>query len=100
MEGPTAILIAKDKSASISITIAPMEGETLANLAKAFSKTLKGSNPEPYEESGGFSFTFKSGAAESKALLMENPDTKEYVLIAITGENPQVGEILSSMSDK
>ena len=96
--GPTVILIANDKTASISITVAPTEGAPLAELAKAFVNELKGTDLAP--ESGGFSFTFKSGEAASRALLMENPDTKEYVLIAITGENPKVSQILGSLQDK
>lgn len=95
--GPTVILIANDRSASISITVAPTEGATLDVLAKAFAKEFKGS--DPVASNGGYEFSFK-GTAESHALILENPDTKEYVLVVITGENPKVPEILNTLQDK
>ncbi len=98
-QGPTVILVANDKSASISITVGPMEGASLEDLAKAFSKELKGSAPTA--SNGGFEFTFGGGdKASSQAFIADNPDTKEYVLVAVTGENPKVGDILNSLQDK
>ena len=97
-QGPTVILVANDKSASISITVGPMEGASIEDLAKAFSKELKGSAPTATD--GGFEFTFTSGAVPSQAFIADNPDTKEYVLVAVTGENPKVGDILNSLQDK
>ena len=97
-EGPTVILVANDKSASISITVGPMEGATLEQLAQAFSKELKGSAPKAGND--GFEFTFGPAGQQSQAFIADNPDTKEYVLIAVTGENPKVGEILNSLQDK
>ena len=96
--GPTIILLANDRSASISITIAPTEGVPLEQLAKAFSQELKGSAPAA--GSGGFEFSFKAGEAESQALILENPDSKEYVLIAVTGQNPKIPDIINSLQDK
>lgn len=97
-QGPTVILLANDKSASISITVAPMEGVSLEDLAKAFSKEFNGSAPTATD--GGFGFTFTAGAVPSHAFIADNPDTKEYVLVAVTGENPKVEEILNSLQDK
>ena len=97
-EGPTVILLANDKSASISITVAPMAGVSLEDLAKAFSKELKGSAPTASDE--GFEFTFNSGSVQSHAFIVSNPDTKEYILVAVTGENPKMEEILDSLQDK
>ena len=97
-EGPTVILLANDKSASISITVGPMGGASLEDMAKAFSKELKGSAPTATD--GGFEFTFNAGAVSSQAFIADNPDTKEYVLVAVTGENPKVADILNSLQDK
>ena len=97
-DGPTVILVANDKSASISITVAPTGGASLEDLAKAFSKELNGSAPKASND--GFEFTFNAGAVPSQAFIADDPNTKEYVLVAVTGENPKVGEILNSMQEK
>lgn len=99
-EGPTVILVANDKSASISITVDATEGASVKDLAAAFSKELGGSEPKPESESGGYEFTFTKGAAESQALIVVDDETKEYALFVITGDNPKIEEIINSLEDK
>ncbi|MDR2488178.1 MAG: hypothetical protein LBD42_01550 [Desulfovibrio sp.] len=97
-EGPTVILAANDKSASISITIAETEGMAIKDLAMGFSQALSGSEPQADTESGGYQFTFKKGAVESDALL--TVEGKNYLLLVVTGENPQIQNILGSLEEK
>ncbi len=96
-EGPTVTMIAKDKSASISITVDKTNGMSLKDLATAFSKELKGSKPEADDDT--YTFTFKPGeGVESKAVIAV--DGKEYYLFVITGENDQIEDIMGSIEDK
>jgi hypothetical protein len=97
-EGPTVILTANDNSAAISLTVAATEGMALKDLAAAFSKELNGSAPQYDSENDNYQFTFKKGEVESNAMI--TVDGKEYCLVAITGDNPKVQEILGSLEEK
>ena len=99
-EGPTVILVANDKSASISITVDATGGASVKDLAAAFSKELGGSEPKPESESGGYEFTFSKGEAESQALIVVDDETKEYAMFVVTGDNPKIGDIINSLEDK
>lgn len=95
-DGPTVILIADDKTASISITVGDTEGETIETLAKAFTQELKGSAPTPKD--GGYTFTFKSGAVESNAFI--TGEGKEYALFVVTGTHASIPAIMESLKEK
>ena len=95
-DGPTVILVANDKSASISITNADAEGMALKDLALAMSQALKGSEQKANSD-GAYEFTFKQGPVESYAIMMM--EGKEYAMLAITGQNPQVETILNSLKE-
>ena len=97
-EGPTVILVANDKSASISITIADTNGVSAKDLAAAFAKELKGNEPKFDAETDAYEFKFTSGGVENQATL--TVEGKEYLLLTIAGENPQVYDILDTLEDK
>ena len=96
-EGPTVILVAKDKSASISITVAPTSGASAKDLAAAFAKELKGTEPKYDKENDTYEFTFNQGVQSTAMLTVEG---EEYMLIAITGENAQIPDILRTLEEK
>lgn len=96
-EGPTVILVAKDKSASISITIAPTGGASAKDLAAAFAKELGGSEPKYDQENDTYEFTFNKGVESNAVFTVEG---EEYLLVVIAGENPQIQDILGSMEEK
>jgi hypothetical protein len=98
-EGPTVGLVAKDQSASISITVDDMQGKALKDLAAAMSQELKGSAPQANPE-GGYEFTFKQGEVESSVFISADDNGKQYYMIVVTGENPQIAEILNSLEEK
>ena len=96
-DGETVILVANDKSASVSITVASLQGMTLKDLAAAMSQQLKGSPPQAVD-GGGYHFTFKSGAVESNAIV--SGDDTTYVLFVATGDSPQIDHIMNSLEDR
>lgn len=96
-DGPSVALVAKDKSASISITIAPTGGTSAKELAAAFAKELKGSEPKYNKDDDTYEFTFNQGVQSNAMFTVEG---EEYMLIVVTGENPQVADILGSMEEK
>jgi hypothetical protein len=95
-DGETVILVANDKSASVSITVASTQGMTLKDLAAAMAQQLKGSQPQAFDD--GYYFTFKSEAVESSAII--TGDDKEYALFVSTGDSPQIEQIMNSLEDK
>lgn len=97
--GTTVAITANDKSAAISVTVESTGGTPLKDLAAAFSQQLKGSEPALDDDVYRFTFTNPNGV-ESNAFLTENEDGKKYCLIVVTGENPALGGILDSITDK
>jgi hypothetical protein len=97
-QGPTVVLVANDKSASITITVAATEGMSLKDLAAAFTKELNGSTPQHDSENNAYQFTFKKGAVESNAIL--SGEGKDYCLLVITGDNPKIQDIIESLEGK
>ena len=90
----TVAIAANDKSASVSITVASLQGMAIGDFAAAISSSYKGSEPEA--EDDVYQFTFQLGEVESTAILTEYEEGT-YALIVITGEHPQVEEIINSM---
>lgn len=96
-DGSTTVLLADDKTAAISITLEDAGGMSAADLAKAFADQLKGTAPAKMSDTA-YSFTFKQNDVESKALLQT--EGGKYLLVVVTGQNPQVDAIMNSMKDK
>ena len=98
-DGDTVILIADDKSASVSITVASTNGMSLKDLADAFVKQLKGGNLQKVDDDG-YTFTFKAGDGPIESTAIITSDDKEYFLFVTTGEHAQFEDIMNSIEDK
>lgn len=88
--------LAPDDVAAITVTTDETGGMTALELARLMSRELNGS--EPQEDAGDYTFTFtnQNGVTSEAVLSIEG---KEYVLITVTGEHPQIPAILDSISD-
>jgi hypothetical protein len=96
-EDKTIALYAPKNVAAISIVWDDTGGFSGKELAKAMSAELKGT--APVSEDGGYSFTFKNkNGVSSKSILMA--DGKEYMMLTITGEHPQLARVLNSIKEK
>lgn len=90
-------LFAPGNAAAVSVVWDDAEGFTAKDLARAMSAQLKGTTPVPDE--GGYSFTFKNkSGVESKSFLFVGG--KEYVVLTVAGEHPQLGGVLQSFRSK
>ena len=107
-DGPTAVIVKNDNTASLTITFAPTEGAGLGDIAKAFTDSFKGnglfksvSEPEK-DEDGDYTFSMVNNQdVESKALL--TGDDSNYCLFVMTGIEAAADEIsamLDSVKDK
>ncbi len=104
-EGPTAIIVKNDNTASLTITVDSTQGNSLGDLAAAFVETFKNggqfksvSSPEK-DSDGDYSFTMVNNQdVESKALLSE--DSGKYILLVMTGEDEGISAMLGSIKEK
>ncbi len=105
-EGPTAVIVKNDNTASLSITLADTEGVSRADLANAFVEEFKKSfanvsKPEA-DADGDYTFTMVNGnGVESKALL--TGDDAQYCLFVMTGveaAGDEISTMLGSVKDK
>lgn len=89
----TAIVIAPDKSASISITKLPAAGLTVEKWAEDLSKAHKGTTPE--DAGGSMVYQFNDGKTTVMVVLED-----DFVgIIAITGEHEDIGDMMGSIED-
>lgn len=95
-EGPTVIVVADDKSASGSITLAPTEGHSLEELAAAFSQQFGGTEPQEDEE-GDIFFTFNE---ENSVAMLTMADDSRYLLYVRTGDSEAMDAIMRSIQEK
>jgi hypothetical protein len=90
-------LTAPKNVAAISIVWDNTDGIPGKDLAKAMSAELKGTTP--VLEDGSYTFTFKNkNGIVSQSILMA--DKKEYMMLTITGEHPQLARVLKSIKEK
>lgn len=97
-QGPTVLIIADDKSGSLSITYDNPQGNSIGDLAAALSLELGGTMPEK-DNDGIYSFEF--GGGKSQALITGDEDF--YMLIIGMGFDKNadtLGEILESLEMK
>ena len=99
-EGITVAFIAKDKSATMVVTVESTagtftEGMTAEELAEAYAEELKGSKPEK-EDPGYYSFTFKSpeGVDSEASIVVVG---KKFYLITISGKNKDLAGMVESV---
>ena len=98
-ESGVVIIAAADKSAVLTIFVSPTEGVSVADIAQMFATELKGSTPQ--RQAGAdevYVFTYKSGEVESTAVI--SAADKDYLLLTMTGSNPEMGKILASIQEK
>ena len=100
-DGPTAVIIKNDNTASLSITVADTEGASLKDLAAAFVETFKTNgvfksvSEAEKDEDGDYTFTMVNQQdVESHALL--TGDENQYCLFVMTGAD-QAGDEISTM---
>lgn len=99
-EGITVAFIARDKSATMVVTVESTtgtftEGMSAEELAEAYAEELKGSKPEK-EEPNYYSFTFKSPeGVESEASIVVVD--KKFYLITISGKNKDLAGMVESV---
>lgn len=105
-EGPTAVIIKNDNTASLSITLAETDGASLGDLANAFveefKKTFTSVSAPEKDEDGDYSFSMVNGnGVESKALI--TGDDSQYCLFVMTGidaAGDEISAMLGSVKDK
>ena len=105
-QGPTAVIVKNDNTASLSITLDATGGASRADLANAFVEEFKKSftsvsAPEA-DADGDYTFTMVNGnGIESKALL--TGDDEQYCLFVMTGVDAagdEISAMLGSVQDK
>ncbi|MBR1657267.1 MAG: hypothetical protein IJ697_02240 [Synergistaceae bacterium] len=105
-EGPTAVITKNDNTASLSITVAPHEGNSKPALADAFVAEFKNSFAEvgkPVADADGdFSWEMKTAnGAVSQANL--SADDKDFILIVLTNAEAapdDIAKMLGSFTQK
>lgn len=99
-DGDTVTVIKNNKTASVSINIAPSDGVQIRTLAETFMKELGGKNFHFDDEAYMFDITNPNGVP-SNAFI--SGDDKTYVLIVITGKenlSDEINKIVESVTEK
>jgi hypothetical protein len=99
-EGATAAFIARDKSATLVVTVEStadtfFEGMSAEELAEAYAEEFKGSKPVKADPNC-YSFTFKSPEgvdSEASIIVME----KRFYLITISGKHKDLIGMVESV---
>ena len=106
VEGPTGIAIKDDKSASLSVTIMPAEGNTAKTFAEAFAEEFKGSfatvtTPEA-DSDGSYSWTMTSaeGITSNAMLGVEDDKCKLVVITGLDAAGGEIADMLQSIKEK
>ena len=104
--GPSAIIVKNDNTASLSITIDKTQGYALKDLASAFVEEFKKSYPTvsapEATDDGDFTFTaVNANGVESSVLL--TGDEEEYCMFVMTGveaAGAEMSAMLGSIKEK
>lgn len=97
----TVTLIADDKTASMTISVASTEGNSLEAVANGLSETLKGTKPE-VDADGDYSFTFDNGNGVTSHALITGADGMfcAFVMTGIENKASDIQAILGSLKVK
>lgn len=97
----TVTLIADDKTASMTISVASTEGNSLEVVANSLSETLKGTKPE-VDADGDYSFTFDNGNGVTSHALITGADGMfcAFVMTGIENKASDIQAILGSLKVK
>ena len=91
-------IIAPDKSAAVSIYLDKNPAENIEELAKQFFAALKGSDLKKVQDNT-FRFTFKNeSGVESKCAI--SGDSELFCMVTVTGNHPEVENIVNSLQPK
>ena len=92
------IVAADDQSAVISISAAENDGTSIEEIAKGTAKEMGGTAPQKVQE-GAYTFTYKTeDGVDGKAIVQGTDEL--CVMITVTGDNPAVAGIMSSIKSK
>ncbi len=104
--GPTGIATKDDKTASLSVTIMPAEGNTAETFANAFAEEFKKSfaevsKPEA-DEDGSYSWEMTSaqGVKSNAMLAVEDGKCKLVVMTGLETAGEDIAAMLESIKEK
>ena len=95
--GTTVVIRANDDSAVVSVTLDTIEGATLKEIAEAFAGELGGSKPQ--FDGGVYRFNFQNEQGVDSVMLISGEGNK-FTAVSITGDHPEVGIIVDSLTAK
>ena len=106
VNGPTGIVIKDDKTASLSVTITPAEGNSAKTFAEAFAEEFKKSfatvtTPEA-DEDGSYSWEMVTadGVKSNAMLAVEDDKCKLIVMVGLDTAGGDIAAMLESVSEK
>ena len=106
VNGPTGIVMKDDKTASLSVTITPAEGNTAKTLAEAFAAEFgksfaKVSTPEA-DSDGSYSWemTTAEGVVSNAMLAVEDGKCKLVVMTGLDTAGGEMAAMLETIKEK
>ncbi|MBQ7263902.1 MAG: hypothetical protein IJR14_09320 [Synergistaceae bacterium] len=96
-DGTTVAIVADDSSGAVTVTIEPLEGYDIKDLAEAMAQQLKGTAPQLDDDVYTFTFTNVNGV-ESVVIMSDNGT--DYLTLSITGEGETLENIVQSIAFK
>ena len=106
VNGPTGIAAKDDKTASLSVTIVPAEGNTAETLANAFAEEFKKSFASvaapAAEDDGSYSWemTTAQGVKSTAMLAVEDGNCKLVVMTGLETAGEEIAAMLESIKEK
>lgn len=94
-DGSTVTVLANDKSAALTFTIEDNDGTPIKDLADAFAKQFKATEPE-VDEDDTYYFTFKNPSDVDCNVILYGDDD-EYLMLVMIGEHPDMEGIIDSL---
>ena len=104
--GPTGIATKDDKTASLSVTIVPAEGNTAETFANAFAEEFKKSFASvaapAAEDDGSYSWemTTAQGVKSTAILAVEDGKCKLVVMTGLETAGEEIAAMLESIKEK
>ena len=100
-DAETVGLVKDDNTASLSISVADLDGMTLKDAAEAFVKELNGTNLAQ-DADGDYTFEMTNANGVKSNVLLTGDD-KEYCLFVMTGAETagdEIAAIMGSLQEK
>lgn len=94
----TVVIVKDDKTAALTISIEPLNGHTLSEIARDYSASFKGTQPKS-NQAGVYTFTFNDGNTQAVVYSA----ITSYILTTITGTpegQKTIAEMVSTMKLK